>query len=150
MCTWGCTAPSVVPGSELQLDKGRNKSRLDSASKGFEIQALTCFKLSAVISRSVFFLPIRMSYRLLSYSCLPVSLRTGFAVSGRRRCQSKEGNGDMAGENCSELKMDTGQAVMFGFSFREPPRLAQRIGAVRPFGPFLITAEQLAQLAGFC
>lgn len=28
---------SLIPGSELQLDKARNKTRLDSASKGFEI-----------------------------------------------------------------------------------------------------------------
>lgn len=28
---------ALIPGSELQLDKARNKTRLDSASKGFEI-----------------------------------------------------------------------------------------------------------------
>ena len=50
-----------------------------------------------------------MSYMLLSYSCLPVSLLEGFDMSSRRYCQSEEGDWDMAGENCSEVKMDTGK-----------------------------------------
>ena len=39
---------------------------------------------------------------------------------------------------------------MFRFSFREPLRLAWRMRTVWQFGPFLITAERLARLAGFC
>lgn len=39
---------------------------------------------------------------------------------------------------------------MFRFSFREPPRLARRMCAVWRSGPFLITVERLARLAGFC
>lgn len=50
-----------------------------------------------------------MSYGLLSYSCLPVSLLEGFDMNGRRCCQREEGDWDMAGENRSEVKMDTGK-----------------------------------------
>lgn len=50
-----------------------------------------------------------MSYRLLSYSCSPVSLLEGFRMSGRTYCQIEEGDWDMAGENCSEVKMDIGK-----------------------------------------
>jgi len=50
-----------------------------------------------------------MSYRLLSYSCLPVSLLEGFDVSGRRYRQSEKGDWDLAGANGSEVKMDTGK-----------------------------------------
>lgn len=49
-----------------------------------------------------------MSYRLLSYSCPLASLFDGSAMSGRRQCQSEEGDWDVAGESCSEVKMDTG------------------------------------------
>lgn len=49
------------------------------------------------------------SSRLLSYSCLPASLLEGFAVSGRRLCQSEEGDGDMAGEKGSEVETDPGK-----------------------------------------
>lgn len=50
-----------------------------------------------------------MSYRLLSYSCLPVSLLEGFEMNGGRYCQRKEGDRNVAGANCSEVKMDTGK-----------------------------------------
>lgn len=36
----GCVVHSLIPGTELQLDRVKNKARLDLANEGFEITGL--------------------------------------------------------------------------------------------------------------